>query len=78
MRILLAVDGSQCSDRALKAVIARTQPKDAEIRVVHVVEPPSLLVTREMGGYDRALDAVWEAETNSGGISREGCRCVAL
>ena len=63
MRILLAVDGSQCSDRALKAVIARTQPKDAEIRVVHVVEPPSLLVAREMGGYDRALDAVWEAET---------------
>ena len=50
MRILLAVDGSQCSDRALKAVIARTQPKDAEIRVVHVVETPTLLVARETGG----------------------------
>ena len=62
MRILLAVDGSQCSDRALKAVIARTQPKDAEIRVVHVVEPPSLLVAREMGGTT-ALDKAWEAET---------------
>jgi nucleotide-binding universal stress UspA family protein len=31
--------------------------------VLHVVEPPSLLVAREMGGYDRALDSAWKAET---------------
>lgn len=31
------------------------------------MEPPSLLVAREMGGYDRALDVVWEAETKRAG-----------
>lgn len=62
MRIVLAVDGSQFSDAAVQAVIAQAQPKDTEIRVLHVVELPTLLVTREMGGYDSALDKAWEAE----------------
>lgn len=62
MKILLAVDGSKFSDAAVQAVIAEAQPKDTEIRVLHVVEPPTLLVTREMGGYDSALEKVWETE----------------
>ena len=34
------------------------------MRVLHVVEPPSILVGREMGGYDpAALEAVWDKET---------------
>jgi universal stress protein A len=28
-----------------------------------VVEPPPLLVTREMGGYDPAMEAVWDSHT---------------
>ncbi len=63
MKILLAVDDSKFSDAAIQAVIARAHSKDTEVRVLHVVEPPSLLVGREMGGYDPALDAVWEGET---------------
>ena len=47
----------------MKAVFAQARPHDSKIRVLHVVEPPSLLVIREMGGYDPALDAVWDAET---------------
>jgi universal stress protein A len=62
MKIVLAVDGSKCSDAAVQAVIAQARPKGTEIRVLHAVEPPSLLVAREMGGYDRALDSVWEGE----------------
>lgn len=62
MRIVLAVDGSQFSDAAVQAMIAPTQSKDAEIRVLHVVEPSTLLVPREMGGYDSALHKIWEAE----------------
>jgi nucleotide-binding universal stress UspA family protein len=62
MRIVLAIDGSQFSNAAVQAVIAQAQPKETEIRVLHVVEPPTLLVTREMGGYDSALDQAWEAE----------------
>jgi nucleotide-binding universal stress UspA family protein len=62
MRILLAIDGSKFSDAAVQAVIAEGQPRDAEVRVPHVVETPTLLVTREMGGYDLALDRAWEVE----------------
>lgn len=63
MRILLAIDGSKFSKAATQAVIARTPPRGTQVRILHIVEPPSLLVTREMGGYDPALDAAWEAET---------------
>lgn len=62
MRIVLAVDGSPFSDAAVQALIAHPKSKDAEIRVLHVVEPPNLLATREMGGYDSALEKAWEAE----------------
>ena len=63
MKIVLATDGSKFSEAAAQAVITQGRPDSTEIQVLHVVEPPSLLVAREMGGYDRALDAVWEAET---------------
>lgn len=63
MKIMLATDGSKFSEAAAQAVITQGRPDSTEIQVLHVVEPPSLLVAREMGGYDRALDAVWEAET---------------
>jgi len=63
MKILLAIDGSTFSKAATQAIIARIRPRGTQVRVLHVVEPPSLLVTREMGGYDPALDAAWEAES---------------
>jgi len=63
MKILLAVDDSKFSDAAVKAVIARAHPKDTEVRVLHVVEPPWLLMNREMGGPNSGLEAVWESET---------------
>ncbi|MGA2509986.1 MAG: universal stress protein [Candidatus Acidiferrales bacterium] len=62
MKILLAVDGSKFSDAAVQTVIEQARSQDTEVQVLHVVEPPSLLVAREMGGYDQALDAMWEAE----------------
>ena len=62
MRIILAVDGSQFSNAAVQAMIAQAQPKVTEIRVLHVVELPTLLVIREMGGYDSTLDKACEAE----------------
>lgn len=62
MNILLAVDGSKFSDAAVQAVMAYARPQDAEIRVLHVVEPPSLLVGGEMVAYDPAIDVAWDAE----------------
>jgi nucleotide-binding universal stress UspA family protein len=63
MKILLAMDDSKFSQAAIQAVLAQAHSKDTEVRVLHIVEPPSLLVSREMGGPDPALEAVWEKET---------------
>lgn len=63
MKILLAIDGSKYSEAAVTTVIKEARSPDTEIHVLHVVEPPSLLVTREMGGYDPILDAAWDVET---------------
>jgi nucleotide-binding universal stress UspA family protein len=38
MNILIAVDGSEFSDAAIREVI-QTQPRDAHIRIMHVIEP---------------------------------------
>lgn len=63
MKILLAIDDSKYSEAAIQAVIAQAHSKDAEVRVLHVVEPPSLLVARETSINDPALEAVWGEET---------------
>ncbi len=41
MKILLAVDGSKFSDAAVQSVIEQVPPQGTEVRVLHVVEPPS-------------------------------------
>jgi nucleotide-binding universal stress UspA family protein len=61
MKILLAIDDSEFSKAATQAVIARIRPRGTQVRVLHVVEPPSLLVTREMHD-DPAIDTAWKAE----------------
>lgn len=61
MKIMLAVDGSHFSDAAVQALIARPLPKNTEIRVLHVLEPPSWLASRNRPGYAPALDAEWWA-----------------
>jgi len=63
MKILLAIDDSKFSESAIQAVIARGHTEDTEVRVLHVVEPPSLLGVGDMGGYDPAIEVVWEEET---------------
>jgi len=63
MKILLPIDDSKFSEAAVQAVIAQAHSKDAEVRVLHVVEPPSLLVARDMTGYDSTLESVWDEET---------------
>ena len=62
MKILLAIDDSKFSEAAIKMVVAQARPQDTEVRVLHVLLPPSLLLGREMGGYDPEFEAVWKAE----------------
>jgi nucleotide-binding universal stress UspA family protein len=71
VKILLAVDDSKFSEAATNAVIAQAHSKETEVRVLHVVEPPSLLVAREMGGYDPALEVIWEKESKHAKASVE-------
>jgi nucleotide-binding universal stress UspA family protein len=40
MRVLLATDGSECSENAAREVAGRPWPEGSEIHVVSVVEPP--------------------------------------
>ena len=61
MKILIAIDGSDFSQAALQSVIVRPWPPNTEVRVLNVVEPPSLLMEREMAGYDPEFEAVWKA-----------------
>jgi len=37
MKILLAIDGSECSEVATQAVIAQLRPNGSDVRVIHVV-----------------------------------------
>jgi universal stress protein A len=61
MKILLAIDESEFSEAAIKMMIAQNSPPNTEVRVLHVVEPPSLLLGREMGAHDVEFEAVWNA-----------------
>jgi nucleotide-binding universal stress UspA family protein len=56
MRILLAIDDSKFSEAAAETVIEQARPPGTEVRIVHVVESPPLLVARELGGYEPALE----------------------
>jgi nucleotide-binding universal stress UspA family protein len=60
MRILLAIDDSKFSEAAVEAVIEQARPHGTEVRILHVVEPPPLLVGRELGGYEPALQDALE------------------
>jgi nucleotide-binding universal stress UspA family protein len=66
MRILLAIDDSKFSEAATEAVIEEARPQATEVRILHVVEPPPLLLSREMGGYDPSLETAWEAQNERG------------
>ena len=66
MKILLAVDDSKFSRAALKAVLELAPPSGTEVRVLHVIEPPSVLVARGMGGQNASLRMIWEAQRSNG------------
>lgn len=50
MKILLAIDGSPCSEAAVEEVARRPWPADTQVRVVSVVEPPAPLVAEPYMG----------------------------
>jgi nucleotide-binding universal stress UspA family protein len=66
MKILLAIDDSKFSQAATRAILKLAPPRATRLRVLHVVEPPSVLVARGMGGYSPNLRLIWEAQRKRG------------
>jgi len=50
MKIILATDGSPCSDTAVNEVARMPLPADTQVRVISVVEPPAPLVAEPYMG----------------------------
>ena len=50
MNILLAIDGSPCSEAAVAEVARRPWPEDSQLKVVSVVEPPGALTAEPYMG----------------------------
>ncbi len=50
MKILLAVDGSACSDAAVSEVARRPWPADTQVRIISMVEPATPLVAESYAG----------------------------
>ncbi|HKC63582.1 MAG TPA: universal stress protein [Pyrinomonadaceae bacterium] len=45
MKIILAVDGSACSDAAVEEVARRPWPDDTQVRIIYAIEPPAPLTS---------------------------------
>ena len=67
MRILLALDDSKCSAGATDALIAQAKTKNAEVRVLHVVEPFPESLAKRMGSR-----AFTRLRRRAGGAARAG------
>ncbi len=48
MKILLAVDSSEDSQAALRAVAAQCHPQETQVRVLHVLQPITLAAAPQM------------------------------
>ena len=77
MRILLAIDDSKFSEAAVETVIEQARPHGTEVRILHVVESPPLLVARELGGYEPALENALESQKQHAESARREGRGIA-
>ncbi len=66
MRVLLAIDDSESSKNVLQSVAARPWPSGTEVQVLNVLEPPSLLLERQMASVDPEFETVWKAIQEQG------------
>lgn len=64
MKILLAIDDSGFSRKAIKTILAQFRPEETEIRVLHVVEVPSVSAPPQMDAnyFPELNDQVEESE----------------
>jgi nucleotide-binding universal stress UspA family protein len=85
MKILLAIDGSACSEAAVEEIARRPWPADSQVRIISVVEPPAPLAAEpymppptdyfaevEKAARNSAQEVVARAESKL----REGCKLL--
>lgn len=65
MNILLAIDDSKFSNAATDAVIALAKTGDAEVKVLHVIEPVPLYLDGEAWGYGAKYVPISDEERNA-------------
>ena len=65
MKILLAIDDSECSEAATRTVVEQMRSDRAEVRILHVVEPMWLAVDYELGEV-RQIEAAREERLKRG------------
>lgn len=68
MKLLLAVDGSACSDAAVKSVAARPWPAGTQVKVLSVVELPFVPTTETWAlpdSYYAQLEKTQEEKANA-------------
>jgi nucleotide-binding universal stress UspA family protein len=58
MKVLLAIDGSACSEVAAREVARRPWPADTQVRIVSVVEPAGPLVAEPYIGAADYFDGI--------------------
>ncbi|HZI19790.1 MAG TPA: universal stress protein [Pyrinomonadaceae bacterium] len=78
MKIVLAVDGSACSEAAVEEVARRPWPDDTSLRVVSAVEPPAPLAAEPhllAGGYFEEVERL-KREAAEGVLRRAAARIV--
>jgi nucleotide-binding universal stress UspA family protein len=69
MRILIGIDGSKSSEATVQALVAQIGPRDVEVRVLHVVAPPSSFTPPEMA-VDYASELREQMEEARGIVDR--------
>jgi len=67
MKILLAVDGSPCSDTAIAEVARRRWPEGSEVRMIVAVEIPTLPVTEAAVSSAQFFEDAEKAARNRAG-----------
>jgi nucleotide-binding universal stress UspA family protein len=66
MRILLAIDGSEYSAQAVKAVVERPWPSDTVVRVMHAVDTPIPPIVGEIAYVGGDVVAAQQESTRVG------------
>src|ERR1043165_7817586 len=72
MKILLAIDGSSFSQRAVEEVVERPWPVGTEVKIISVVEPMAMMMTETWVLPDIYWDAAEQAGTEQAQVALDG------